>query len=86
MPGNEEEVTRFECASGALRQGEIAFKTAFCARGYKKLRGLYDIVFKAAALGPDHSGLETELEISGIGFEKAVGVTKGYLGMITWEK
>lgn len=86
MLGNEEEVTRFECTSGALRHGEIAFKTAFCARGYKKLRGLYDIVFKAAAVGPDHSGLETELEISGIGFEKAVGVTKGYLEMITWGK
>ncbi len=86
MPGNEEEVTRFECTSGALRHGEAAFKTAFCARGYKKLRGLYDIVFKVAALGPDDSGLETQLEISGIGFEKAVGVAKEYLEMITWEK
>ncbi len=86
MPGNEEEVTRFECISGAVRHGEIAFKTAFCARGYKKLKGLYDIVFKAAALGPDHSGLKTELEISGVTFEKAVGVTRGYLEMITWEK
>ncbi len=86
MPGNEEEVTRFKCTSGVLKHGEIAFKTAFCARGYKKLRGLYDIVFKAAVLGPDHSGLETELEISGIGFEKAVGVTKEYLEMITWGK
>ena len=86
MAGNEEEVTRFECKSGALRRGEITFKTAFCARGYKKLRGLYDVVFKAAVLGPDHSGLETELEISGVSFEKAVDLTKGYLEMITWEK
>jgi hypothetical protein len=86
MPGREEEVTRFECKSGTLRHGEIAFKTAFCTRGYKKLRGLYDVVFKAAVLGPDHSGLETELEISGVGFEKAVDVAKGYLEMITWEK
>jgi hypothetical protein len=86
MAGKEEEVTRFECTSGALRHGEIVFKTAFCARGYKKLRGLYDVVFKAAVLGPDHYGLETELEISGVGFEKAVDVTKGYLEMITWGK
>jgi serine protease Do len=86
MPGKEEEVTRFECKSGTLRHGEIVFKTAFCTRGYKKLRGLYDVVFKAAVLGPDHSGLETELEISGVGFEKAVDVAKGYLEMITWGK
>jgi len=84
--GNEEEVTGFECKSGALRRGEITFKTAFCARGFKKFRGLYDVVFKAAVLGSDNSGLETELDISGVSFEKAVGLTKGYLEMITWEK
>jgi hypothetical protein len=86
MAGNEEEVTRFECESGTLRRGEITFKTAFCARGYRKLRDLYDVVFKAAALASDHSGLETELRISGVSFEKAVDLTKGYLEMITWEK
>jgi serine protease Do len=86
MFGNEEEVTKFECKSGTVRRGEITFKTAFCARGYKKLKGLYDVVFKAAVLGSDDSGLETELEVSGISFEKAVGLTKGYLETITWEK
>jgi S1-C subfamily serine protease len=86
MASSEEEVTRFECKSGTLRLGEIIFKTAFCARGYKKLRDLYDIVLKAAVLSPDSSGLETELEISGVSFEKGTSLTKGYLEMITWEK
>ncbi len=86
IAGNEEEVTKFECKSGALRRGQITFKTAFCARGYRKLKGLYDVVFKAAVLGADPSGLETELEVSGVSFEKAVSLTKGYLEMITWEK
>ena len=86
MPGNEEEVTKFECKSGTVKRGEIVFKTAFCARGYRKLRGLYDVVFKAAVLGSENSGLETELDISGVSFEKAVVLTKGYLEMITWEK
>jgi serine protease Do len=86
MSGNEEEVTKFECRSGTLRNGKITFKTAFCAREYKKLRGLYDVVFKAATLNSENSGLVTELEISGISFEKAVSLTKGYLEMITWEE
>jgi len=86
MAGNEEEVTKFECKSGAVKRGEIIFKTAFCARGYRKLRGLYDVVFKAAVLSSENSGLETELDISGVSFEKAVSLTKGYLGMMTWEK
>jgi hypothetical protein len=84
--GDEEEVTRFECTSGTLSHGEIIFKTAFCARRYKKLKSLYDVVFKVAVLGTENSGLETELEISGVSFEKAVSLTKGYLEMIRWEK
>jgi len=86
MGGEEEEVTKFECKSDTLRRGEITFKTAFCARGYKKLKGLYDVVFKAAVLGSDQYGLETKLEISGVSFEKAVGLTKKYLERIRWEK
>jgi hypothetical protein len=86
MDGDEEEVTGFECKSGTIRRGEVTFKTAFCARGYKKLRGLYDVVFKVAVLGSDKSGLETRLRIAGVSFEKAVDLTKRYLEMITWEK
>jgi len=84
--GDEEEVTKFECKSGTLKRGEITFKTAFCARGYRKLKGLYDVVFKAAVLSSENSGLETELNISGVSFEKAVGLTEQYLERITWGK
>ena len=86
LAGNEEVVTKFECQSEALRRGVMKFKTVFCARGYKKLSGLYDIVFKAAVLGSDNFGLETKLEISGVSFEKGLGLAKGYLEMITWGK
>jgi hypothetical protein len=84
--GDEEEVTRYECKSGTVTRGEMTFKTAFCARGYRKLKGLYDVVFKAAVLSAENSVLETELDISGVSFEKAVVLTKGYLERITWEK
>ncbi len=86
MDGNEEEVTKFECKSGTVRRGEMNLKTAFCARGYKKLKGLYDVVFKAAAIGSDKFGLQTELEISGVTFDKAMALTKGYLERIKWGK
>jgi hypothetical protein len=86
MDGDEEEVTKFACKSETIRRGEITFKTAFCARGYRKLEGLYDIIFKVAVLGSDNSGLETKLRISGVSFEKATDLTKRYLEKITWEK
>jgi len=37
-------------------------------------------------LSSENSGLETELNISGVSFEKAVGLTEQYLERITWEK
>jgi serine protease Do len=84
--GNEEEVTKFECKSGMVRHGAMTFKTAFCVRGYRKLKGLYDVAFKAADIGSDRQGLQTELDISGVSFEKAVELTKGYLERIKWGK
>jgi hypothetical protein len=84
--GNEEEVTKFECKSGMVRHGGITFKTVFCVRGYRKLKGLYDVAFKAAVIGSDLHGLQTELEISGVSFDKAADLAEGYLERIKWEK
>jgi serine protease Do len=84
--GNEEEVTKYACKSGTVKNGTITFKTAFCVRGYRKLKGLYDVTFKAAVIGSDDHGLQTELDISGVSFDKAVSLTRGYLEQIKWEK
>lgn len=84
--GNEEEVTRYQCKTDTVRHNQIAFKTAFCIRKYRKLEGLYDIVFKAAVLGSDRTGLETTLVISGVSFEKAVSLSQSYLEAISWAK
>jgi len=86
MYGNEEEVTRFKCTSDNIKQGQVSMKTAFCIRGYRKFKGLYDVVFKAATLGSPNSGVLTTLELSGVSFEKALSLTKGYIEGITWEK
>jgi serine protease Do len=86
MGGNEEEVTNYVCKSGTVRRGTMTLKTAFCVRGYRKLKGLYDVALKAAVIGSDSQGLQTELEISGVSFEKAVELTKGYLERIKWAK
>jgi serine protease Do len=86
MRGHEEEVTKYACKSGTVKQGTMLLKTAFCVRGYRKLKGLYDVAFRAAVIGSDSQGLQTELEISGVSFEKAVDLTKGYLERIKWAK
>ncbi len=86
MDGNEEDVTRFKCRSDNLRQGQVTLKAVFCIRGYRKFKGLYDVAFKAATLGSMKSGVQTTLEISGVSFDKAISLTRGYIEGITWEK
>jgi hypothetical protein len=84
--GSEEDVTKYRCESDTVRSRSIPFKTVFCVRGYRKMEGLYDVVFKAAALGKTETGLETTLELSGISFEKAAVLARHYLEAISWRE
>ncbi|MFV2005550.1 MAG: serine protease [Gammaproteobacteria bacterium] len=84
--GDEEDVTEYSCETGNVYNDGITFKTIFCVRRYKKLEGLYDAVFKAAVLGSNDMGLETTLQLSGVSFEKAERLARGYLEAITWKK
>ncbi|HAK59855.1 MAG TPA: peptidase S1, partial [Nitrospiraceae bacterium] len=60
--------------------------TLFCARSYRKLPGLYDVVFKAAVLGQADRGLETTLVLSGVTYEKALRLSRDYLEKISWKE
>lgn len=84
--GSEEEVTKYECETKTVDVKNISFKTTFCVRRYRKLEGLYDAIFKAAALGENNSGLETTLILSSVSFENAVKVSKRYLEAISWKE
>jgi serine protease Do len=84
--GNEDDVTSYKCETDIVGNDRLPFKVAFCVRRYKKLEGLYDMVFKAAVLGRGDTGLETTLILSGVSFEKAVDMAKGYLEAISWKE
>jgi hypothetical protein len=84
--GTEDDLTSFECETDIVDNDGLLLKAAFCVRRYKKLEGLYDMVFKAAALGRGDTGLETTLILSGVSFEKAVDMAKGYLEAISWKE
>ncbi|MFC1748820.1 serine protease [Pseudomonadota bacterium] len=79
-------VTPFRCQSDALAHNELAFKTAFCVRRYRKMDGLYDAVFKLVTLGDSQRGVVSELVLFGVAFETAVEVSKRYLELFSWKK
>jgi len=84
LPGSEDEVTRFVCHEALVEQHETPIKAVFCLRAYRKLPGLYDAVIKAAVLGNDHTGAETNLTLSGVSFANARALAQRYLEAIAW--
>ncbi len=84
MGGSESEVTPFRCHTGAVRERGITFKTVFCLRRYRRLEGLYDMVFKGAVVGRPGVGLETALAASGVSYENAEALVAWYMKEFSW--
>jgi hypothetical protein len=82
MEGSEEQVGTFECQTDFVGHQASTFKVVFCARAYKKLSGLYDMMLKAASLDDNHEGVYTDLKVTGISFENAKRMARQYLESI----
>jgi hypothetical protein len=86
LSDSEEDFTPFRCQTGFVEHAGLTFKTAFCLRRYQELAGLYDAVFKAAAIGRRDEGLETALVLSAVSFENAEKLARRHLEAIAWRE
>ena len=86
MWGSEEDFTAFRCRTRFVRDRDLTFKTAFCARRYLAYDGLYDVVFKAALLGRERAGVESALVLSAISVENAARLAERHLEGIAWNE
>lgn len=82
LDGSEEHVGNFECQTDFVDHAKSTFKVVFCARAYKKLRGLYDMMLKAASLDDNDLGVYTDLKLTGVSFENAKRMARRYLESI----
>lgn len=82
--GREVDFTPFRCQTGFVTNASLTFKATFCARRFRRLEGLYDVVFKAAALGQPSDGFETALLLSGVALEPARELSRRVLEAIRW--
>ena len=80
----DEDFTPYRCRTENLRERGIVAKTILCARRYRKLPGLYDVVFRLATLGQPKEGLLTTLTMSGVSFTNALTMVRRYVGAIKW--
>jgi serine protease Do len=84
--GQKKNFTPFRCRTKFVDNGGLTFKTVFCVRRYRKLTGVFDAVFKAAALGDPRGGFETALVLSAVSFENAERLAQRYLEAIQWRE
>ena len=84
LSGSEDVFTPFRCRTRFVESNGMVFKTAFCARRYLDLDGLYDVVFKAAHLGDDQTGFETALVLTATSLENAEKLSRRHLASIEW--
>jgi hypothetical protein len=85
--GGKEDYTAFECRNRFVENGsELVFKATFCARRYRDLEGLHDVVFKAAVVGREREGLETALVLSAVELGLARDLAQRTLESIAWSE
>lgn len=85
--GAKEQVTQFRCRNRFIENGHgLHLKASFCARSYRKLEGLYDVIVKAAVLGKEREGFETALVLSAVELEPARELARRVLESIQWSE
>ena len=84
LGGSDEDLTPYRCRTRNVEQGGGTWRTVFCLRGYRRLPGLYDAIFKAAQLGRGNVGVMTRLALSGVTAESAETTARRYFARISW--
>jgi serine protease Do len=78
--------TGYACRDRIVALKGVRAKVAQCLRRYKLFGGLYDMVLKVATLDDSELALHSELEMDGVSFEHAMGLSRRYLEAIGWNR
>ncbi len=81
-----EDVTPFRCHERFVTHESGTMRVVFCARAYKRLKGLYDVRLKLATLDGTHEGLLSWLALDGVSLERGLAFAKRYLEAVRWTK
>ncbi|MEM7543807.1 MAG: serine protease [Pseudomonadota bacterium] len=81
----EEDVTPFTCHEGfAGGREQSVVKATFCARGYKRFKGLFDVLYVGMSVHEDRRALMSHFTIAGVTQENGLSFVKKFLESIQW--
>lgn len=85
-PASSEDVSNFQCQNQLVtNKHNVKSKTVFCLRGYKDYLGLYDVLFVAATLDHQQSGLIGHFTLSGVDKGSAQTFSQYFMDAIKWQ-
>ena len=76
--------TGYACRERIVALKGVRAKVAQCLRRYKLFEGLYDMSLMLATLDDSKLALHSELEMDGVSFEHAMGLSRRFLEAIRW--
>ncbi len=82
----KDDVKNFQCEAGFVRISGENWKVMLCARQYKSFPQLYDINLNIASAEHYRKGLLADLVALGVTKDKALQLTRKFMGAIEWKK
>jgi hypothetical protein len=82
----KEDVTPFECQNQVVQQtNQQQAKTIYCVRAYRQYEGLYDVIYLAASLDQQQSGLISHYTLSGVSQDIAQQFNRKFTEAVIWQ-
>ena len=81
----EEDVTNYICDSDFVEISKHSWKVSTCTRGYKKYRGLYDVLLLLTSVDLNDKSLLMKAGMSGVSKDNGMKIIKKFLESIKWK-
>jgi len=82
----KEDVTPFECEHQVVQQtNQQHAKTIYCVRAYRQYEGLYDVIYLAASLDQQQTGLISHYTLSGVSQDIAQQFNRKFTEAVLWQ-
>jgi hypothetical protein len=75
--------TASRCTEDFVKTSHLPMRAVVCVRAYRKLEGLYDISTLAVSLDANREGLESQLTLNGVDFERGMAESRRFVEAIS---
>lgn len=83
--GADEEAP-MKCTEEFVRNAQVTVRAALCASAYTKFADLYDVTLSFATVDQSTQGLQSTLQLNGMGYANAMRLARRHLESVQWQR